>query len=410
MSSLETSLQKYAELIVKLGVNVQPGQTVLIRAPMERVDLVRKIAAEAYLAGAVHIEYEWHDDELTLARYQNAPAASFEQVPQWVRSKYEALVDEGVAVITISAPNPQLLRDVNRDRVAQDMKTTSEALTRYTTALSGGTLRRTVAAAPTIAWAKEVFPDLSEDDAVQKLWDNIFMATRVNQENPMVAWTHHVSDINRRLGVLHQLNLRSLHFQGPGTELTVELPRNPRWIGGGLNDPSGVFHAPNIPTEEVFTAPQRGGVNGIVRSTKPLNHSGNLIENFTLTFVDGKIVDCTAEHGKEILDKLIATDEGSHYLGEVALVPDDSPISKLNVTFKHTLFDENASCHLAIGTAYPFCIEGGTAMNKAELLEHGLNTSLVHVDFMIGSDALHVQGETVSGEVVPLFKHGNWVV
>ncbi|WAH37218.1 aminopeptidase [Alicyclobacillus dauci] len=406
---LEQSLQKYARLIVRFGVAVSKGQTVHITAPIERVDIVRLVAAEAYDAGAKAVEIVWQDDDLTRIRYEHAQPQAFESFPEWKKQKFDDLVAEGAAFITIYAPNPGLLEGIDGDKVAADNKLTSTALQDYRMAMQKGLVRRTMVSAPTAAWAKAVFPDKSVDDAIDALWQQIFQATRIDTADPLAAWTDHVGRIQDRLALLNDAQFKELRYRAPGTELTVELPQNHVWIGGGLNDPAGVFHMPNMPTEEVFTAPKRDGVHGTVRSTKPLNYNGSVIDNFSITFEHGRIVHFDAETGRDALARLIDTDEGSDYLGEVALVPDNSPISNSGITFKNTLFDENASCHLAIGMAYPFCIEGGVQMSPAELTQRGLNVSLVHEDFMVGSRELDIDGVRPSGEVVPLFRQGNWV-
>jgi aminopeptidase len=408
LTTFDVSLQKYAKLIVKLGVDVHPGQTVLIQATMEALPLVRKITKAAYQAGARRVEYVWQDDELTLTRFVEAPDDSFDEIPSYTKEMYESLVDEGAAFISVVAPSPDLLKVVDSEKIARSNKAAASALVKYQTAIRKGQVRRTAVCAATPTWAARLFPNLEEHAAYEKLWDYIFKATRVDQEDPIAAWSDHVANLVQRLEWLNEAQFKRLHYRGPGTDLHIDLPDGHIWIGGGLKDPQGVFHIPNLPTEEIFTAPKRDGVSGTVCSTKPLIYGGNTIDRFSLTFEAGKITEFEAEQGLETLKKLINMDEGSVYLGEVALVPDNSPISKTGITFEHTLYDENASCHLAVGMAYPFCVKGGVNMSPEELKQHGLNVSLVHVDFMIGSGQLDIDGELTSGELVPIFRDGNW--
>ncbi|MBE6057320.1 aminopeptidase, partial [Clostridium sp.] len=265
-----------------------------------------------------------------------------------------------------------------------------------------------VLSVPTKAWAKKVFPDLKEDMAVEKLWENIFNIVRIDKEDPVKAWEEHLNNLADKVNFLNDQKLTKLHYKSKDTDLTIELPKGHIWCGGGEYNKNKRYFVANMPTEEVFTLPLKTGVNGIVKSTKPLNYSGNLINNFTLKFKNGKIIDFSSEEGYETLKKLIETDEGSCYLGEVALVPFHSPISDSNIIFYNTLFDENASCHLALGEAYPTCIENGDNMTKEELEKAGANNSLTHVDFMIGSSDLNIIGENKKGEKIEIFQNGDW--
>ncbi|HET7616529.1 MAG TPA: aminopeptidase, partial [Bacillales bacterium] len=242
------------------------------------------------------------------------------------------------------------------------------------------------------------------------LWDTVFKMTRADREDPVAAWDEHQKSLNEKVEYLNRKKFAKLHYLAPGTDLTIAFPEGHKWVGGGSPNEDGVDFIANIPTEEVFTLPLKTGVNGTVSNTKPLNYSGNLIDHFSLTFENGRIVDFDAEQGKDTLKRLIETDEGSHYLGEVALVPNDSPISQSGLIFFNTLYDENASCHLAIGKAYPSSLEGGSKMDAEELEQQGANSSLAHVDFMIGSDKLDIDGITKDGDVEPLFREGNWVI
>lgn len=408
MDNFENLLSKYAELSVRVGVNLQNGQTLVINSPIECAEFTRIVAKEAYKAGAKEVHVEWSDEELTLIKFMNAPEEAFKEFPKWKAEGYEDLAKNGAAFLSISASNPELLKDVDPKRVAESNKTRSIALKKYREYIMNSTVSWSIVSIPTKAWSKKVFPNLSEESAIEKLWENIFKIVRVDKDDPLDAWNDHLDNLQKKVEFLNEKKFKKLHYISNGTDLTIELPEKHIWAGGGEYNSKQTYFVANMPTEEVFTLPLKTGVNGKVKSTKPLNYSGNLIDNFTLIFKNGKIVDFSAEKGYETLKKLIETDEGSHYLGEVALVPYDSPISNSNIIFYNTLFDENASCHFALGEAYPICLEGGSNMNEEELKKSGANISLTHVDFMLGSSDLDITGETRDGEVVHIFKDGNW--
>lgn len=408
MDKFSETLKKYAELAVKTGVNIQKGQTLVINSPIECAEFTRLAAECAYKAGAKDVHVEWGDEELALIKYINAPEETFKEFPKWKADGYEELAKNGAAFLSISASNPELLKDVDSKRIAEANKTRSIALKNYREYIMNSTVAWSVISIPTKGWAKKVFPTFSEEEAVEKLWENIFKIVRVDKADPVSAWNEHLKNMNEKVEFLNNKKFKKLHFVSNYTDLTIELPEKHLWAGGGEYNSKGTYFVANMPTEEVFTLPLKTGVNGKVKSTKPLNYGGNLIDNFTLTFKNGRIVDFSAEQGYETLKKLIETDEGSHYLGEVALVPYDSPISNSNIIFYNTLFDENASCHLAFGMAYPTCIEGGSEMNEDDLEKAGANTSLTHEDFMIGSADLDIVGETQNGENIQVFKNGNW--
>lgn len=408
MDNFENLLSKYAELSVRVGVNLQKGQTLVINSPIECAEFTRIVAKEAYKAGAKEVHVEWSDEELTLIKFMNAPEEAFKEFPKWKAEGYEELAKNGAAFLSISASNPELLKDVAPKRIAESNKTRSIALKKYREYIMNSTVSWSIVSIPTKAWSKKVFPNLSEESAIEKLWESIFKIVRVDKDDPLDAWNDHLDNLQKKVEFLNEKKFKKLHYISKDTDLTIELPEKHIWAGGGEYNSKQTYFVANMPTEEVFTLPLKTGVNGKVKSTKPLNYSGNLIDNFTLLFKDGKIVDFSAEKGYETLKKLIETDEGSHYLGEVALVPYDSPISNSNIIFYNTLFDENASCHFALGEAYPICLEGGSTMNEEELEKSGANISLTHVDFMVGSSDLDITGETRDGEVVHIFKNGNW--
>lgn len=402
-------LKKYAELLVKSGLNIQQGQILVISCPIEGAEFARMVAETAYQAGAGDVEINWVDEGFTKIRYLNAPDKVFEEYPNWKKEFYLENLHKGAAFLSISASDPELLKDVDPNRLSKANKTVNTALREYKESMMANKNAWCVASIPTKAWAMKVFPDLDPKAAVEKLWRVILQAVRVNDEDPVEQWESHKVELKRSMKFLNGNNFSSLHFKNKlGTDLEVQLPKNHIWLGGSEFTPEGVEFLANIPTEEVFTLPERTGINGRVVSTKPLNYNGNLIDGFSLTFKEGKIVDFQAQEGYETLKNLIETDEGSCYLGEVALVPYESPISLSDILYYNTLFDENASCHLALGKAYPVCLKDGEDMGREELLEAGANDSLVHVDFMIGSRDLEIIGTTQDGRRIQVFKEGNF--
>ncbi|AJY77024.1 aminopeptidase [Paenibacillus beijingensis] len=403
-------LEDYAELAVKVGANVQKEQIVVVMAPIASADLVRLIVRKAYDAGARNVHVEYNDEQLSLIKYKHAPEEAIAEYPIWRAQAWEQFAENGATFIQIYSPNPDLLTDVDPERVAQAGKAAAEALNKYRSYLMAHKNAWTLISYATPEWAAKVFPGISEEEAVRKLWERIFDAVRVDRDDPLHAWKEHNAKLQETVELLNRKRYKQLVYEAPGTSLTVDLPEKHVWLGGAKANAKGVLFNPNMPTEEVFTMPSRNGVNGSVRSTKPLNYRGQLIDGFSLTFKDGKVVDFSAELGYEALEKLLNTDEGARALGEVALVPHDSPISNSNIVFYNTLFDENASCHLALGQAYPVNLQGGAGMDEQELLRSGANKSLVHEDFMIGSSELDIDGVTQDGKREPIFRNGNWAI
>ncbi|MBC8079145.1 MAG: aminopeptidase [Gorillibacterium sp.] len=402
------NLEKYAELTVYTGINIQKNQTLVINASISAADFVRIAARKAYEAGAKNVHVEWIDDQLTLIKYLHAPEEAFTEFPLWKAAGYTEMAKGDAAFLYVRATDPDLLKAVEPSRIATANKTAAHANREFSVFTRSSTVSWTIVAVPNPEWAIKIFPHETPEKAVELLWEQIFRLTRADQEDPATAWEEHLSRLEETVHYLNKKKYRRLHYKGAGTDLTIGLPEQHIWIAAGEKNGKGISFVANIPTEEVFTCPNRDEVEGTVSTTKPLNYGGNLIENFTLTFKAGKVVDVKAEKGEEILKNLIATDEGASRLGEVALVPHKSPISDSNLIFYNTLFDENASCHLAIGSAFPTCIEGGTGMSKEDQEKHGLNQSLTHVDFMIGSAELDIDGETANGVREPLFRAGNW--
>ncbi|MGP4076428.1 aminopeptidase [Halobacillus sp. K22] len=410
LTANQKQLEKYAELALKKGVNLQRGQGLIINAPIEAADLVRTISAKAYGKGAKNVHVEWGDEVLSYLKMKNAPMEVLENFPKWKAEGLEEMVADGYSLLSIYGPNPDLLKDVDSERVAKANKASAQALTKYRDYIMNDKTTWSIVAYPQKAWAEKVFPDHSSEQAQSKLWEQIFQITRIDQEDPIEAWNEHNERLRQAREYLNNKQYRKLHYKAPGTELSIELVEDHIWHGGSATSQNGTEFNPNMPTEEVFTMPHKYGVDGKVTSTKPLNYGGNLIENFTLTFKSGKVVDYSAESGEDTLKHLLDTDEGAKQLGEVALVPNESPISKSGHIFFNTLYDENASCHLALGKAYPTNIKDGSSFSEEEMDHHGVNDSLVHEDFMMGSAELHIDGETKEGEFEPIFRNGNWAI
>jgi len=408
MKNFEVLLRKYAELVVKVGVNVQPGQVLIVHAPIETAELARLIVAKAYEAGAKYVLTEWDDDAVTRARFENAADDSFDYYPQWLADGMVRFAEEGGAILHIKVPNPDLYQGIDSGKVSRAVKAAAVARKEYSNYTRSSKISWSLIKAPTRAWADKVFADLPESERVEAMWEAIFRMVRVNEDDPVAAWREHIRELKARQDALNGKRYKSLRYRAPGTDIRVALPEGHVWRGGGGENEKGVYFVANMPTEEVYTMPHRLGVNGRVKSTLPLNLNGRLVEGMTMTFREGKVVAFDAESGREHLASLLETDEGASYLGEIALVPNDSPISRMKRVFYNTGIDENASCHFALGSAYPVNLEGGTKLTSEQLLERGANVSLTHVDFMIGSAELEIDGELPDGAFEPVFRKGNW--
>ena len=408
----EILLDKLANLSVVVGANVQKGQVVVVNGSTDSKELVRKVVEEAYKAGAKNVFVTWSDAYIGKMDVEYQSIETLEDIPQYSIDRYKYFIDKGACVISILSPIPDLNSDLDPAKQQALAIASSKAFNFIYEYMMGNKGQWTIIAASNPVWAKKVFPDKDEDEAVKALWNAIFKTSRITEDNnPVQAWKEHNDRLTKHKKVLNDFQFKSLHFTNKlGTDLTVELVKNHIWSGGQEETIGGIVFNPNIPTEENFTMPLKTGVNGKVFATKPLDYQGNLIEDFWLEFKDGKVIDFDAKKGKSNLQNLINFDEGSSYLGEVALISYDSPISKSNILFYNTLFDENASCHLALGRAYPMNIKGGITMSPEELKKLGYNNSMTHVDFMFGSKDLDVVGETPSGEKVQVFKNGNFVI
>lgn len=408
---MKESLKKYAELALQTGVNLQKGQGLLIQAPIEAVEFVRIVVKQAYEMGAKNVHTEWSDDQLTLLKMTHAPMEVLETFPEWRKEAMISMVKDGYAVLNIYGENPDLLQDIDGKRMAAVTKARSNALKEYREYMMNDRARWSIVGYPTLEWAQKIFPDDTAEAAKEKLWNEIFRIARVDKNDPIKAWEQHNAILKKAREYLNEKNYSKLHFTAKGTDLTIELPKGHIWHGGAATATDRVVFNPNIPTEEVFTMPHKYGVNGTVTSTKPLSFQGQLIEDFSLSFKDGKVVDYQCEKGKEALKHLLeADDDGASRLGEVALVPHESPVSQAGIIFFNTLFDENASCHIALGKAYPTNIKGGSEMNEQQMDQHGVNDSIVHEDFMIGSADMNIDGITEDGTAEAIFRNGTWAI
>ncbi len=406
----DAMLDRYAELALQVGVGLRPGQRLLLRSPLAAAPLARRIAAAGYRAGAPYVHVQWSDDEVTRARYLLAPEGSFEELPLGEAEAMRAMAERGDAVVSIDASDPELLADADPARVSTARAARQRAMKPFSRLLMAERAPWTVLAAPSPAWARKVFPDLDADAAMTALWGAIFAAVRLDRDDPVGAWRMHVEALEGRARLLNERRFAALSFRAPGTELTVGLADGHVWKGGQSATPDGATFVPNLPTEEVFTAPHRARVDGTVRASLPLAYGGRLIEDFSLRFEAGRVVEARAARGQDVLDRLLDTDEGARRLGEVALVSVDSPVHRSGVLFYDTLFDENAASHVALGEAYRFSVEGGTAMADEEAAAAGLNDSLAHVDFMIGSSETDVDGLKEDGTPAPLMRSGRFVI
>lgn len=408
MMTFEEKLAEYADLAVRVGINVQPGQNVLINTTTDTLEFSRLIVKKAYEAGAKTVHVNFTDGPIHRAFFDLAPESAMKEFPAWMVTQRNELIDQQGSLLWIDAEDPDLLAGVPAKRISDYQKTSGRALEKYRAAVMSDKIAWSIIAIPSEIWAKKVFPDLPKEEQVKALWEIIFKTVRIEDGTAVAKWKTHIRDLELRATMLNDRRYKKIHYSAPGTELSIELPDKHLWLSGASRTPNQTAFIANMPTEEVYTAPLKYGVNGYVKNTKPFVYKGNLIDDFTLTFKDGKIIKAHAEVGNNLLQGLIKNDEGSSYLGEIALVPHDSPISASGILFYNTLFDENASNHLAIGEAYPTCYEGARDLEEAQLQALGLNTSITHEDFMIGSAEMDIDGELLDGTREPIFRKGNW--
>lgn len=401
-------LDKLAEVAIRVGLNLQPGQDLFLTAPVAALPLVRRIVEHAYKAGAGIVTPLLSDEEVTLARYRNAPDASFDRAPGWLYEGVAKAFTENTARLAIVGDNPMLLANEDPAKVGRAAKANSLAYQPALEKIAGFDINWNIIAFPSAAWARQVFPDDAEDAAIGKLAEAIFAASRLNEADPVAAWAAHNAALRSRRDWLNGHRFTALHFTGPGTDLTVGLADGHDWQGGASPAKNGIVCNPNIPTEEVFTTPHALRVEGYASSTKPLSHQGSLIDQIRVRFEGGRIVEAKASRGEQVLNKVLDTDEGARRLGEVALVPHSSPISKSGILFYNTLFDENASCHIALGQCYSKCFVDGAKLTPEQIAAQGGNKSLIHIDWMIGSGEVDIDGVHADGRRVPVFRKGEW--
>lgn len=407
--TFEQKLEGYAELAIKVGINLQPGQRLLIVAdPLEVAPLVRSVAACAYQNGCMLVTVLWGDEQLERIRFQHAPRDSFEEYPAWLTEGRLQSIEQGDAFLYIFSGDPELLKGQDPALIEVSSRTFWQHYKPILNHQGKSSVQWSVVSPPTLSWATKVFPNDPPQEAEARLWDAIFHACRLDAPDPIRVWQDQVNSLRKRKEYLTIKQYAALHFSGPGTDLTVGLPAGHIWNGGAIQTPAGVAFVPNLPTEEVFTMPHKEKAEGTVTATRPLFYSGNLIEDFHLTFSEGKVVNFSAKKGENILRTILETDENSKRLGEVALIPHRSPISQSNLVFLHTLYDENAANHLALGAAYQFTLRDGEGMTEEEFAAAGGNQSLSHVDFMFGSADMNVDGLQTDVTTEPIMRAGEW--
>lgn len=402
-------LKKYAMLAVNTGVNIKKDNILVITSPIETAEFARLIAKEAYNFGAKEVIVHYSDQQLTKIKLENSSLETISDYPSWMAEGYNYYARQGACFISIAASDPDGLKGVSVEKIGESQKARTTALKEYYDNSMSNKCRWCVLSVPTLSWAKKVFPNLSDEKALESLWDVIFKTVRVDTKDPIKAWENHNAYLEEKIKFMNENNFKSVHLKSSnGTDLNIELPEGHIWAGGSEEDVKGIPFNANMPTEEIFTLPKKTGVNGIVYSSKPLSYGGNLIDNFSITFKDGRAKDFTAETGYDILKQMLESDEGAKYLGEVAFVPYNSPISNSKLIFFNTLFDENAACHLAFGRAYESCVKNADKYSEEELERMGVNNSVIHVDFMIGTSDLEITGINKNGETIKIFSNGNW--
>ena len=405
----ENKIDKLANLAVKRGVGLQKGQNLLITAPIESLPLVRKIAEHAYKEGASIVTPLFTDSDITLSRFKYAPDESFDSATDWLFNGMGEAFDNNTARMAIAGDDPMLLSQMDPDKVSRANKAMAKAYKPARERITEFKINWNIVSWPGSAWASRVFPDLPVEEAIVKLADAIFDASRASLEDPIQAWDDHNEQLRIKTDWLNEKNFAALQYNGPNTNLRVGLADEHEWMGGASKAQNGIICNPNIPSEEVFTTPHAYKVDGIVSSTKPLSYQGTLIDNIKVTFKDGKIIEAHASKGEEVLQKVLKSDEGASRIGEVALVPHSSPISQSGIIFYNTLFDENAASHIALGQCYSKCFKGDLDLSKEEISKRGGNSSMIHIDWMIGSDQIDVDGIDQTGNQVPIFRKGEWV-
>src|SRR6185437_12118106 len=407
--SFEQKLDQLARVAIEVGLGLARGQELVMTAPLDAVPLARRITEHAYRAGASLVTTLYSDDEALLARFRYAPDEAFDKAAAWLYDGMGAAYRSGAARLAITGASPQLLSGQHPDKVGRANQAVSRAYRPALELITRHEINWTIVAAATPAWAAAMFPDDSPETALSKLWDAVFRTTRVDGDDPVANWKAHDAGLQRRAAFMNEKRYAALQYRGPGTNFRLGLADDHLWMGGGTTAGNGLYCIPNMPTEEIFTTPHKDRADGTVRATKPLSYQGTMIEGIEVRFEAGRIVQANATRGLEILEKLISTDDGARRLGEVALVPHASPIASSGMLFYNTLFDENAASHIALGQAYTSCLRNGDKLTPEELAARGANSSLIHVDWMIGSSDLDIDGITASGTAEPVMRNGNWV-
>lgn len=411
MNNLEENIQKYANLVVKSGINVQKNQIIVITCPISAASFARLVMKKAYEAGAIDVIMIWEDEKAQRIRYDNSPLSVFEITPEWFSDRLNSYAKKGAGFISILANDPDIFKGIDQKKPAAAQKSNYLACKEWYDSLDKNINSWNIVGVPSPEWAKKVFPNLSESDAVSELWNAILKAVRVDTPNPVLAWEEHKKSFAKKIEILNNHQFDKLHYKNSaGTDITIGLTKNHIWAGGGAALQNGIYYFPNMPTEEIFCSPDRNLANGIVFSSMPLNHHGSIVDDFSITFKEGKVVDFSAKVGYDVLKEIIGIDEGSHHLGEIALIPIESPISEMGILFYNTLFDENASCHFALGKGFSECIKDGVSMTDDELLQKGINDSATHVDFMLGTNDMSITGIKSDKTQIQIFENGNFVI
>lgn len=401
-------MQKYAKLIARKGVNVQKGQEVIVNADLDQPEFVKMVVEECYRAGASKVIVEWNYQPISKLNYRYRSVKTLSAIEKWETEKLQHRLDTLPAMIHIDSSNPDGLKGIDQEKVAKSQQARYPVIKPFIDKMDNK-YQWCIAAVPSEAWAKKVFPDLRVNQAVEKLWKEILYTARADGEDPIGAWNAHNADLKKRCDYLNSLGIDKLHYTSKnGTDFTVGLIQDALFLGGSEDTLSGVEYNPNIPSEEVFTSPMKGRADGLVVATRPLSYRGELIENFSVRFENGKAVEVHAERNEELLKNMISMDDCACYLGEVALVPFDSPIRNCEITFFKTLFDENACCHLAFGAGFDNCLKDYSKYTPEECTAKGVNDSIIHVDFMIGSEDLNIDAVTRDGKQIAIFRDGNW--
>jgi aminopeptidase len=405
----EQKLDKLAEVAIRVGLGLRAGQELVMTASLDSLPLARRITEQAYRAGASLVTTLYSDDEAALMRYHFAPNESFDHAAKWLYDGMGAAFKSGAARLAIAGANPALLANEDPDKVGRANRAVSQAYRPALELITRHEINWTIVASATPSWAAAMFPEDASPVAMEKLWNAIFATTRINHEDPVGEWKKHDANLQKRAAYLNEKRYATLQYRGPGTDFRLGLADDHLWMGGGTTAGNGIYCIPNMPTEEVFTTPHKDRADGTITATKPLSHQGTMIEGIRVRFEKGRIVEAHASRGEAVLQKLIDTDDGARRLGEVALVPHSSPIAHSGMLFYNTLFDENAASHIALGQAYSSCVRDGDKLSKEELASRGANESLIHVDWMIGSGKLDIDGIAASGTVEPLMRQGEWV-